>query len=386
MARLGKILEKEEWGSVVLDPKSPMVRTPPRPAMRQQQGYTETFDFTTLFYDTFLMPSGRQILLVGPLLLNLSGAVEEGEAIVADCAGLCAVTGYQLTHKKKVSVLTIDLERQVETAWLKLDFGVLGRFEQAVGENLNDLFKGKRAAFTLFKYEPLAWLVDWAEFNVRYHGVNSLLVQHNNSPDFSTQVIYDALNGVDGIETLVVGHWPYRYGPAAGGGFGWDSDFCQMGFFEMARQRFLGDAEGVLNTDIDELVITNDHRSVFEYFEESPTGFLRFGGVYISGKVGRNVGKDFSERRHRHYCFFDPCGDNNFCTKWAVKPGGHVNDHQWRIHGIEGLKTPQHIAEQITLCHFKDINMLWKHESIKELDTPVVHKGLSEAFRRVGWR
>ncbi len=382
------IIEKEQLGSAFICADSPTVRTPSRPKEFRQPGYDEQFDYHCLFYDAFVMDGGSEIRLVGPLLLNLAEYVEAGNATVtdADTDATVPVTNYCLKHMFKVSVLELKLARPLAQAHCNLDFGALGIFTLSAGANQAALFASKRTAFTLFKYEPLSWLVDWAEFNIKYHGVNALLVNHNNCPHASTQEIMRALQHLTGLDTLVVGHWPYLYGPAAGGGgYGWDSDFCQIGLFEQARHKFFSQAEGVLNGDIDELVITEGHASIFELLLHAPEGFIRFGGNWISGNLEHENPSNFQSHKHRDFLYIASDSQDQISTKWIVDPSVCGIENQWRIHGVKALKTPNDLSAQVIMCHFKDINMKWKNTFMGPLVKPVEYAILKEAFRKVGW-
>lgn len=382
-----RLLQQTDLAPVILPPDSKILRDPPRPPELRPPGYEEAFDYHTLFYDVFFEPGNRAIRFVGPALLNLQAHVESGTVSVIDPGNgrKVGVSARRIFTLKKVSVLLLLLDEAPGSAMVHLDFGTLGSFDVEVKANEADLFSGKRVAFTLFKYEPLSWLVDWATFNVRHHGATALLVYHNDCPHATTADIMAALSQVHGLETLVVGAWNFAYGPGQSG-YPWDSDFCQISMFEQARYRFLPQAAGVLNSDIDELVITTDHRSIFEMLEASENGYLRFGGRWVSGDMRHENNVPIEDRRHRHFSCVSATVQDDLSNKWAVIPAATGGNCQWRIHGVSGIKNDKSLARQITMCHFRDINAMWKHKAMPPLEHPVPFPSLEEAFRRVGWR
>ncbi|MEU4454305.1 hypothetical protein AB0F44_23445 [Nocardioides sp. NPDC023903] len=70
----------------------------------------------------------------------------------------------------------------------------------------------------------------------------------------------------------------------------WDSDFCQSGGFEHARQNYLSLAAGVIDADVDELVIPE--RSIFELADEHSA--VEYGGVWVAGAREEHDGLVYS--------------------------------------------------------------------------------------------
>ena len=113
----------------------------------------------------------------------------------------------------------------------------------------------------------------------------------------------------------------------------------------------------VLNTDVDELVITEGHRSIFELVEGSPTGLLLFGGVWVenhplaSGRAGRPP-------RHRDFAGVGTTDRIGCEPKWAVVPARMPEAGQWHIHRVLGM-SPSECRQDLGLRHFKAINTDW---------------------------
>lgn len=389
MARYQQIITSTDLRSAFLPPNSPVVRDRPRPAQLRQQSYDQKFDFHCLFYDVFFSLDNKSIHLVGPPFLNLRQFIEQGTIDVLDTASgeTVGVEQWKITDLRKVSRLEITLKSAVQQATCYLDFGTLGKFSIPVNDNLAHLFTNKNVAFTLFKYEPLEWLYDWAEFNVRYHGANALVVNHNSCPHATSDQIMETLQPLEGLDILVIVHWPYLYGPQAAGTGRWDSNFCQLGLFEQMRRRYFSKAAAVFNSDIDELVVTESHRSLFSLLDESAEGYMQIDSVAVSnGAIRENTSK-FGTRRHRDFIFLGDAPTNRGSeTKWLLAPQQNGEENQWLVHRVAKRKSDSNLKSCATLCHFHDINVKWKHATMQPLENQREYPLLKSAFQKIGWR
>ena len=389
MPAIRTIISLEDLGAVTIADNSPVLREPPRPPALRQAHYNAEFDFTGVFYDAFfLKDDNKTIRLVGPALLNLATYIETGQIEVrdTDTGKNVEIAATKLTHLKKVSRLDISLVAPLTKGLCRFDFGALGKFEVAVGDNMTSLFENRRVAFTLFKYEPLEWLVGWAEFNIKYHGADALFVAHNNCPHASSHEIMAALEKLEGLKVLVVMHWPYTYGPQAAGTGRWDSNFCQLGLFEQLRWRFFANAEGVLNSDIDELVVTQGHRPIFDLLSESPGGYVLIHGIWISDGSPTENTEPFTSRSHRHYFEQGAHPEGTLvASKWAIRPSQNGEENQWLVHAVMKRRADRQVVKQATLCHLRDLNVKWKHTTIEPLRECKTFSPLREAYKRIGW-
>lgn len=377
-----------DLASVTLSSDARIVREPIRPMEQRQPNFDERYDRNTIFFDGFIIGGGAKIRFVGPPFLNLDPYMRDARVRVLDPATGqdIAVQGMRFVEKKKVTLLTVRLARRIDEAVCELDLGDLGQFRVVVKQAPTEVFAGKRVLFTLFKYEPLEWLYDWAEFHIRYHGVNALVVNHNDCPHATTEEIMSVLEPLEGLDVLTVVEWSFPYGPAPHNESGWDSTYCQVGLFAQLRDKYFTDAEGVLNADIDELIITEDHLSVFDLLANDPIGYIRISGCWISSnKVGPNH-TPYAERRHRHYAYVSDSEIDDFNSKWAIRPSAIPPKHQWRTHAITDYRSSKDLRRQTMLCHFRDINTNWKEPREVSGRDPVEYQLLAEAYRRVGWR
>lgn len=383
-----EVVEVNNLRALFLPEGGILKRDKPRPVKLQHETYDEEFDFYCLFYDIFIMPSAKQIRLIGPPFFNLEKYVLDAE-INVHCTSsnrLLKINKKKIHNLRKISCLDLHFDETIDD--VSIGFKIEGYIDEtlSVAKNQTDLFKECNVAFTMFKYEPVEWLIDWARFNVAYHNVDALLVYHNNSTFYTTEEIQKALIKITGLKTVVVIHWPYKYGPQANGTGYWDSNFCQLGMFEQARWKYLYEANGVINSDIDELVVTEAHQSVYEMLGESESGYIQFDGPFVSNQDGMDIKTSVFERRHLYYQYegvFEPFG--KAASKWALVPSKCADDKQWLIHGVSKHRPDIEIGKKVTLCHFFDLTMMWKRKNTTPLSERKKHNLLSEAFDKIGW-
>jgi len=340
----------DNLASVTLSAASPHRRSPPRPLEGRQADYMQRFDDRTLLYDLFYNQSGEMALAIAPPLLNLREAWERTKVI---------------SFEKNVVKYLRNLDR-VDRIWISAPLGTefydviseLDTFKIPVSANCGDMFKGKRVLMTASRDNSLSWIRDWATFNVNIHGANSIIFYDNASTAYELRELDLLLSQVPGIELVVIISWPFKWGPS-GAGSQWDSNFCQLAAWEHARWRFLQSARSVLNSDIDELVIASNGRSVFELTEESDEGYLRFPGRWISNASDSISLENWQHRRHLN--FTSSQGVASVETKWCVVPWRTPNNAQWGAHSISLMKAPEN---NYGLCyrHFRAISTSWKYD------------------------
>ncbi len=383
MTKSVKILTDDDFSPLVLPAASAMRREPPRPKSERQPGFEDEFDFLSIFYDAFLWKDGAEVRLIGPKMLNLTPFVEAAHISVSGDESRTPLP-FRYHEKRKVAYVDVVLpEGERASRGLRIDLGELGAFELKVQPSGLPVFKDKRVAFTLFKYEPDHWLRDWAYFNAVYHGAEAFLVYHNDCPNRTSAQIAHALEGLPGVELVVVANWPYPYGPSDGGTGKWDSNFCQVGMLEQMRWRFLQDARSVLHSDIDELIVTNNGSSVFEMAEQAVEQYVQFPGQWVSGD-GPIAG--IGERRHKDFCHLvdDPDG-KAVEYKWAAVPKAFGEDKRWIVHELSHSTSSCPPFEVAGLRHFRPINTGWKLDRIPTGSVVKPDDMLREAYRKVGW-
>jgi hypothetical protein len=335
-----------ELSPLELDPRSGLSRIPPRLAELRQPSYDEEFDRDTILYDLFRSSDGDMVVGIGPPLANLANEILPSLSYEFS----------SLDHR--------SLDR-ISQLWLRSDRGTyslparLFRQPQLVVQpNHHAIFHGKKVALVKSRDNPLTWIWEWAYFLAAGHGCDAILFYDNGSNGYSGAEIQEALTSVPGVVAAVVVPWPYKFGPSGGPHLIWDSDFCQYGILEHARHRFLATAHSVLQTDIDEFVLTEGGTSVFDLVSESTTGYIRFDGLWVENAAAGL--RDASDRRHRHFVYLDSRRTNRRTQpKWAAVPKRCPSSAQWCIHWIADMKRDPVASARASLRHFKAINTNW---------------------------
>ena len=340
-----------DLSSVRLDPLGGTSRIPPRRPTLRGPSYEDDYDFSTLFFDCFFDVTGNSATLIGPPLLNLEHDLGIAFVTLPDMRP----AAWRMTPLTLGTLISVEMPEGSTGIVLQTRDG---EHPIAVQPNLSGMFAGRRTAFTLNKDNELQWIIDWAMFSVRVHGANGILVYDNASTRYSVAEIRQALEclGPD-IEVAVV-PWPFPYGPFDGRGgdtYGiWDSHYCQLGMLEHARRRFLATARSVLNTDVDELVISTDDRSLFEIVENRDLGYLVIDGYWVENAPRPAQGIP----RHRDFVQVAQGSESGCFPKWAAVPQRIPNSAQWLVHEISGMPDGA-IAPSLSLRHFKAINTNW---------------------------
>lgn len=368
---------------VVLPPHAALRRRAPRPTEHQQDNYFDLFDAETVYCDVVLGPQGLE--MIGPPLFNLT------ETFMA--------ATYTVDGQDVAGVVTTALDRAQRTV-LPLDAPgdeVVIRFGEHVmnapiRHEMAQPFAGKRVLLAMQRNNPLPWLREWVEAYVALNGVDAVVMYDLISTSYSEQTLLETLSSVPGLDAVVVVRWPYKYGvQPAGPGTPWDSDFGQYVAWEHARRRFLRLAEAVTVSDVDELFLAEDGRSIFEHAAESPTGSVYFNQRFIETAVEQDP-TDSTETSYGSYVFYEP--DKPLSTqKYAAVMDRLGDTNQLLVHSIR--RVAQDPTDAIVGRQFLAMKLNWGRGRFDRRypdsivgDRPLKRdEGLEDALRRVAqWR
>ncbi|MBD8021303.1 hypothetical protein [Brevibacterium gallinarum] len=352
-----------EVSSAVLSKDSPVVRAMPRPVEHRMPGYEEAFDDRTLICDAFA--HGRDIVLSGPPLLNLLDAVRLSKfrlngvlPLRASLSDLWKTQRSRLTLPGKSAPSLAARKALLRVVKPKVTFRFAGRrYSLPIQPNEHERFAGKRILYTLQKDNRLEWIQDWIRYYVAVHGIDGVIIYDNNSSGYSIEELRAAVAAVDGIDEGVVLSWPFPYGPGAARDDMWDSDFCQYTALEHMRWRFAADAAAVINADVDELIVCDDRRSVFDHLSERTDGALFYRSFWIESVSSRDIEDD-----RRFDDFIYRSRNRQVGTpKWTVVPGRLPKESQLCVHSIKN--GPKRVfAEGVQHRHFFPMNTDWKRK------------------------
>ncbi len=307
------------------------------------------YDYKTLFYDVYNY--GDRVVLAGPPLYNLAAHLRAAQFTLDGCDASMLASFADIRRTQRSFILWPQPAR-----WMELT-SAIARVTVRIQDADLTTFQNRRVLMTLSKNNELAWIEDWIRFYVTEHDVDAVLIYDNASDQYGLEDILERVRRVKSLKSAIVVNWPYLYGPQSRG-IGPFGNFCQATMFEHARRRFLANAAGVINCDVDELVITADGRPIFDHVEESAHGGIRFAGRWVEAIAS----EDGAERRHRQYDLYDQ--EAELCaTKWAIIPALIDEQCAWRTHWIQDLDLP--ISPNVLFRHLKGINTNWQYDRNK---------------------
>ena len=347
--------------TVRLDPAWGILRDCPRPPEMRNATFAERYDWNTLFYDVYRV--GPHVVFQGPPFFSFLDRLKQGDPF----RRAFGFPTFRASH--------YGMEKRGEI-WLRSDAdhfsldGPLGHHEIAVQPSGADIFAGRRVLLTISKDNRPEWIEDWVRFHRAHHGADGLLFYDNGSTAYTAAELQARLIAAFPDMAIVVVDWRFPFGPSGGKAGAvngveapWDSDFCQPGKTQHARWRFLQQAKSVLNADVDELVIANGSRTVFEAAEQD--GFAKFTGHWIVNAADGEAPfrhADFTRRR---------ASDPEICPpKWAVAPGTFGRKCTWSVHNIFGTRANAAVSDEFTYRHFKGISTSWKYDRSEPAPDP----------------
>jgi hypothetical protein len=373
-------------------------REPTRPLADRPPDFDDQFDYHTLLFDSFFC--GRNtIVITAPPFLNLLPLLKKMDVIASPSGRHC-----------RFRIRTLDRHSQIRVAVPAGTTKILlrteiGQFDLEPQKNLSEFFADKRVLFTQSKNNRFEWIQDWIRYHRDIHGANAVLIYDNQSTEYSPEELLASLSQLSGIDRVCIVRWPFLFGPQ---GFGakrcWDSDFCQYGVWEHARWMLLQQARSVLDSDIDELVVSSDGTSVFEAAERSFLGVVRFNGHWVHGF--KNKTPAVAERSPARFVNYDPyylrhwtgrrwgivpARDwHNVCPpKWTVVPSRCPDHVQWAPHRIKGWIGASLLSRNFSFRHFREISNHWKYDrSAREVFDPgryVFDHRMCSNFGAVQW-
>lgn len=331
------------------------------------------FDSDTLFFDVFSL-SPNAVLCLGPPLdaclppIQPSTPRRTGNAVRTQTHRI----RQQFSNRTLLTGTGAGRESAIE---LEAN-GVLHRAD--VSPDASELLARRRVVVTLSKDNPLHWIRDWAEFYVRQHGADAILIYENGSSGYTPPDIGAALESIEGLAEIVIVDWPFPYG-AGGPASGQPAldNFCQTGALDHARRCLCRKSRSVLNVDIDELLIA-DGASIFERVERSPHAALLFHGIWAEAPGITDAGT-LQTVRHSDCIFawreqleaFAMGRLTPLCrSKWVAVPSRCSEHLEWGIHEVYAATRWGRLTRRfwlrrdaaIAFRHCRQINTGWKIE------------------------
>lgn len=338
------------------------------PGRQRPQAFVDAFDAKTLFYDCFWSVDGRRVLLAGPPPYGLD---------YKSAVFTARPSGTHLTPRFYPSLSTMITALPAPEGTTAVDVEIAGEmFSLPVQPNSSAALAGKRLLFGINKNNDPAWLREWAEWHVRLHGTDAIVLFDNGSSRYSTAEIQETLAGVPGLTHIAVPSWPQKFGavdPVLLANPYW-AHFLQISSMSVVLRRYGERAFGIINADIDELAGTRSGTSLYDVAHVSSGGLVVFRGTWVEAAGAGTRHRDFTQH------LSDPKAAHSAQRKWALDPS-----RSWvrRLsvqpywHWIEGRAWfSKSMPEDALYWHFKAINTNWKQARTAPPDGALVRDEL----------
>ncbi len=344
--------------SLLLPDDSQLRRGAAGPVEDYDPAYLAKMDEVTVFFDA--IRSGDEVTLIGPPFRNLLGTFEKVR--VTDSAGNSTDIALETQERPRGQFSTIPVSGEEVTIsfpnW-NPDVQITPTAAQ------HDLFAGKRVVHCISKNNALEWMRDWAIYYRDVHRVNAVTLYDNGSDEYTLEDISAVFASIDGIDVSAVVDWPFIFGPQAEP---WDSDFTHVGSFNDTLHRFLRDAEGMIQADLDELVLPVGGLDLFEALGQSDRGVIYYDGLWVENV--RTDGKtDVLPRVYDQYKLKKK--GTVSVPKYALAPAKLPADVHMTHHVVHGVERKE-FDERFQLSHFRAITTGWRfaHRTVSVAYTP----------------
>jgi len=338
--------------------ESPLRRQPRAPRRRRPEGFWQAFEDRVLFYDAFFHGDGRA-LLVGPPPHNLRPEFEAA-SYRAMPFGTALDAAFFASRSTMITELT-----GVPPGTTGLEIALGGEIYQLpLQPDLTETFAGSRLLFTINKNNRLDWIRAWADWHARMHGTDAVVLFDNGSTDYTRADIEAALAAVPRLETIAVVSLDHRFGPIDPKVLMYTfwPRFLQISSVSLLLRRFGMKAEGLIHTDIDELVHA-EGASAYDLARRSDLGVLRMRGQWMEAAHDPEIVPrhhfDFAYRLNDVRARLSP-------AKWVLDPSRDwvraldVHPYLHRIHGAP--RGARRYSTEAMFFHFKGINTNWKQD------------------------
>jgi hypothetical protein len=350
-----------ELNSVFLPEDSKILRQPISPEIPRSDQFMAEFDQRGIFYSVFRDISGKRVWFLGPKLMNL------GDTLLPISVEGCQ-SGKQVPMRfvKNVSACVgfVDLPNFDEEVRISLNGYCVN---VKVGENFSSCFEHSRILYCINKDNKLQWIKDWAHFYVKEHRADTLVVFENNSENYSEKQIETELRKVTGLKNLLVIKWPFKFGAldaiAQKQGLPFHIMFAQPVMHLELYLRYGQYSRSILNVDVDELVVSQSRKSIFEFVEQRLFGCVKFERFLIENLTEVAVANpsfaDFVFRAKSNL------GKQDRFKKWAFAPQKIMRRSKTalpRTHAVDGIMNPYGPKRDFKCYHFAGITCDWRRE------------------------
>lgn len=330
-----------EVDPIVISEDINLKRRAPRKKEKMSQTYESEFDYKTFSYDVF--QSGNRIVFSGPPIDGLEDILNKGSFFINGCLiPSCQIHIEKIDRACRLSIETDYPVASFVIFYKNIKFEIKKKFQC-----YNDIFLNKKVLLTKSKDNDLRWIYDWIKFYQSEHKIDSVIIYDNNSNLYNIDDLRNYLNEMN-IDIFII-PWNFKFGPTDAP---WDSDYCQYGILEHAKERFLKKAAGVIQVDVDELIISKSGRTVFDALKETP--YLKSIGEWIEPIPYKDeLGVNFNNYYYRSKKTVETS------KKWCIDPQNTPGSSQWRVHDVINCPDVK-FSNEFYHFHYKVISTNWR--------------------------
>lgn len=308
----------------------------------------DCYDWTTLWYDAIW--TGRQLVLITPLLFNLEAVLRTGIAVDGRSIG-----PERILHRRAHSEVWLNVKTRPKEVSLQAE-GTVHRTQVSDTAGA-DFFKGCNTLVTMQQNNDLAWIRDVIRYYRKVHRLDAVLIFDNESSAYGLDDIAETALSA-GLERLMVVQAPFRFG--ANGGYAdgtrsWRGMSLQCAALNIARLRFLGGARAVLQCDIDELVWCRKRDSIFDQTRRHPLGYVQFPLNWRYAKMSEG-----QKPTHFDHVWKRSVPDGS-PAKYCIRPRGPLWWASWDVHQLHRLGARgKLLSRRAGAWHMKQLTTNWK--------------------------
>lgn len=300
------------------------------------------FDFTTLYYNIFLDYNNKNLVFIGPNLLNLKNKYMNLSVIFN---GLKIKKTYE-NHNTYYFCLKYNVKNILENNDVEI---YLHNYKKKLIIKKNKYKCGNRILITKQKNNRSRWISDWIKHYTNKYNVTNIIIFDNNSDSFDT--IKKELSQFKHVEFI-----PYNF-PFGIPSF-FPSEFLQYSLLEIALQQFCKDDAYIFNFDIDELLVVESN--YLNQILKKKNVYYRIKSWWVPMTVDKNLDYSYSFK------------DFKFKNKEIRSKGGFkyiVNKRickKMDVHSCDIKKDGIRILDDNYFLHFKGISTNWNHERLNK--------------------
>jgi hypothetical protein len=210
--------------------------------------------------------------------------------------------------------------------------------------------------YTLSKDNDLGWITDWARFHVRHHNLQAIVLCDNGSTAYDLDRLDQTLQAVPGIQQVRIISADLPHGPLnVDCTHRTEAKFLQIAMLNLARDRFMAGCRAWLHLDIDELLLSPTHESIFDATVNDRWGHLTFPGVWHYPPANADP---VTYNDHR----FVRDGDAACPTKFSLRHDSVFGDFALQVHSLEKVSRKFKLApHRFWFMHCHGISTSWKY-------------------------